>query len=206
MLGMKPRVEPFLLPDECAVLAKDCHFDSGIISPLNDDEPNAVTFPITPKTIFHYRDDFWFSWSGDVDVIRSPVAQDDYGRVYYTDGDYPKVTMANIATSGATRPTAHFRLGVPAPSTVVSVVGVTPPSGTTNGSSTDDETRYYIQTFVSATGEEGPPSGVSVETNIAIPDSSVTLAFHRRNQTITTLLFAGFIAVRPAIQVAGGIR
>lgn len=177
MLGMKPRIEPFLLPDECGVLAKDCHFDSGVISPLNDDALKSVTFPITPKTIFHYRDNFWFSWSGDVDVIRSPVAQDDYGRVYYTDGDYPKVTMANIATSGAIRPTAYFRLGVPAPSTVVSVVGVTPPSGTTDGSSTDDETRYYIQTFVSATGEEGPPSGVSVETNIAIPDSSVTLGF-----------------------------
>ena len=177
MQGMKPRVEPFLLPDNNSVLARDCHFDSGIISPLKDDVLSAISFPFTPKTIFHYRDDFWFSWSGDVDVIRSPVAQDDYGRVYYTDGDYPKVTMANIATSGATRPTAYFRLGVPAPSTVVSVLGVTPPIGTTDNSSTDDETRYYIQTFVSATGEEGPPSGVSVETNIAIPDSSVTLGF-----------------------------
>lgn len=177
MQGMKPRIEPFLLPDNNSVLAKDCHFDSGIISPLKDDVLSAISFPFTPKTIFHYRDDFWFSWSGDVDVIRSPVAQDDYGRVYYTDGDYPKVTMANIATSGATRPTAYFRLGVPAPSTVVSVLGVTPPIVTTDNSSTDDETRYYIQTFVSATGEEGPPSGVSVETNIAIPDSSVTLGF-----------------------------
>ena len=169
MQGMKPRIEPFLLPDNNSVLAKDCHFDSGIISPLKDDVLSAISFPFTPKTIFHYRDDFWFSWSGDVDVIRSPVAQDDYGRVYYTDGDYPKVTMANIATSGAVRPTAHFRLGVPAPSTVVSVLGVTPPSGTADSSSTDDETRYYIQTFVSATGEEGPPSGVSVETNRNTP-------------------------------------
>lgn len=177
MLGMKPRVEPFLLPDECAVLAKDCHFDSGIISPLNDDELNTVTFPLTPKTIFHYRNDFWFSWAGDVDAIRSPVAQDDYGRIYYTDGEYPKVTMSDIATSGATRPTAYFRLGIPAPSSVVTISTITPPSGSTDSASTDDETRYYIQTFISATGEEGPPSAASVEVNIPIPDSSVTLGF-----------------------------
>lgn len=82
MQGMKPRIEPFLLPDNNSVLAKDCHFDTGVISPLLDDALTAITFPITPKTIFHYRDDFWFSWPGDVDVIRSPVAQDDYGRVY----------------------------------------------------------------------------------------------------------------------------
>ncbi len=177
MLGMKPRIAPFLLPDECAVLAKDCHFDSGIISPLNDDELNTVTFPFAPKTIFHYRSDFWFSWTSDVDVIRSPVAQDDYGRIYYTDGDYPKVTTSDIATSGAVRPTAYYRLGVPAPSAIVGVGTITPPVGGVDDSSTDDETRYYIQTFVSATGEEGPPSAVSIEVTIAIPDSSVELLF-----------------------------
>ena len=176
MQGMKPRIEPFLLPDNNSVLAKDCHFDTGVISPLLDDALTAITFPITPKTIFHYRDDFWFAWASDVDVIRSPVAQDDYGRVYYTDGSYPKVTMSDIATGGATRPTAYYRLGVPAPSGIIGIAAITPPSGTTDDSSTDDETRYYIQTFVSATGEEGPPSGVSGEVTIAIPESSVTLS------------------------------
>lgn len=188
MQGMKPRIEPFLLPDNNSVLAKDCHFDTGVISPLLDDALTAITFPITPKTIFHYRDDFWFAWESDVDVIRSPVAQDDYGRVYYTDGVYPKVTMSSIATGGAIRPTAYYRLGVPAPSSVITISAITPPSGATDSTSTDDETRYYIQTFVTATGEEGPPSSASAEVTITIPDSSVTLslpAAQANNNNIT---------------------
>ena len=188
MQGMKPRIEPFLLPDNNSVLAKDCHFDTGVISPLMDDAITAITFPITPKTIFHYRDDFWFAWASDVDVIRSPVAQDSYGRVYYTDGSYPKVTMSDIATGGVTKPTAYYRLGVPAPSTSIGISAITPPSGVTDDSSTDDETRYYIHTFVSATGEEGPPSSASAEVNITIPGSSVTLslpAVQANNNNIT---------------------
>lgn len=188
MQGMKPRIEPFLLPDNNSVLAKDCHFDTGVISPLKDDVLSAISFPFTPKTIFHYRDNFWFSWNSDVDVVRSPVSQDDYGRVYYTDGVYPKVTMSSIATGGAIRPTAYYRLGVPAPSSVITISAITPPSGATDSTSTDDETRYYIQTFVTATGEEGPPSSASAEVTITIPDSSVTLslpAAQANNNNIT---------------------
>lgn len=176
MQGMKPRVEPFLLPDNNSVLAKDCHFDSGVISPLKDDASTAIAFPFTPKTIFHYRENFWFAWDSDVDVIRSPVSQDDYGRVYYTDGLYPKVTTSDIATGGTTKPTAYYRLGVPAPNNVISITAITPPSGATDSTSTNDETRYYIHTFVTATGEEGPPSGASGEATITIPSSSVTLS------------------------------
>lgn len=176
MQGMKPRLEPFLLPDNNSVLAKDCHFDTGVISPLLDDALTAITFPITPKTIFHYRDDFWFAWASDVDVIRSPVAQDDYGRVYYTDGSYPKVTMADIATGGSVKPTSYYRLGVPAPDRVITIADITEPFGSNDDSSTDDETRYYIHTFVTATGEESAPSAPSGEVTIKIPESSVTLS------------------------------
>lgn len=177
MQGMKPLVEEFLLPNTNAALAIDCTFDSGVISPIFADLQETITFPEKPKTIFHYRDDFWFSWGKDVDAIRSPVAQDAYGRVYYCDGEYPKVTAADIATSGSVMPTAYYRLGIPAPDSAVMIGAVTPPSGTTDDSTTDDETRYYVQTFVSATGEEGPPSDASTEVTIAIPDSSVALTF-----------------------------
>ena len=74
MLGMRPRVESFLLPDENAEVAANCHFDTGIISPLMGDTLQATTFPSTPSTIFRYTDAFWFAWAGDVDAIRSPIA------------------------------------------------------------------------------------------------------------------------------------
>lgn len=175
MRGETPRVEPVLLPDEVAVIANDCHFDSGVVKPFMDDAVSGVSLPITPETIFRYKDDYWFAWGGDVDAIRSPVAQDAYGRVYYTDGAYPKVTTAAIATGGATKPTAWYRLGVVAPTNAITVTAVTPPDGTTDTDATDDETRYYIETYVTGSGEEGPPGPVSSEVTITIPNSSVTL-------------------------------
>lgn len=188
MLGMRPRVESFLLPDENAEVATNCHFDTGIISPLYGDTVQATTFPSTPATIFRYTDAFWFAWTGDVDAIRSPIAQDDYDRVYYTDGSYPKVTNSAIATGGATKPTAYFRLGIPAPLSGITFGTITPPVGETDDTTTDDETRYYVHTYVSAMGEEGPPSPASAEVNIPIPGSSIVLnlpAVESNNNNIT---------------------
>ena len=174
MRGTMPRVEPHLLSDEVAVIARDCHFDHGVISPLEDDASAGVELPIVPTTLFHYGQ-HWFAWNKVVEAIRSPIAQDPYGRVYYTDGEYPKVTHAQIATGGSNKPTAWYRLGIPAPGVPVGVGTITPPVGGVDDDLTDDETRFYVDTFVTAMGEEGPPGPVSGKVNIGIPGSSVTL-------------------------------
>ncbi|EIP7651326.1 hypothetical protein LT017_005048, partial [Escherichia coli] len=100
MRGMMPGVIESMLPDNSAVLAENCHFRYGVITPEHEMSEVEKTFTIKPKTIFHYRDDFWFAWTDVVDVIRSPIAQDPHGRIYYTDGRFPKVTDATIATKG----------------------------------------------------------------------------------------------------------
>ncbi|WP_111896612.1 hypothetical protein [Aeromonas caviae] len=187
MRGAMPRVEPHLLSDEVAVIACDCHFDHGVISPLEDDASAGVELPIVPTTLFHYGQ-HWFAWNKVVEVMRSPIAQDPYGRVYYTDGEYPKVTHAQIATGGSNKPTAWYRLGIPAPGVPVGVGTITPPVGGVDDDLTDDETRFYVDTFVTAMGEEGPPGPVSGKVNIGIPGSSVTLMLSQpttQNSNIT---------------------
>ncbi|MDJ6542670.1 hypothetical protein LEC33_23220 [Salmonella enterica] len=127
MRGEMPRVLSHMLPDGFSVLSSNCHFRFGVITPVNDDEKSSVTFGIKPETIFQYRQDKWFTWSGIVDAVRSPVAQDPYGRVYYTDGKYPKFTSAQIATSGAgPYPTTSYRLGVPAPGSAIMCTEINP--------------------------------------------------------------------------------
>ncbi|HBJ7176177.1 TPA: hypothetical protein LDI53_002476 [Salmonella enterica subsp. enterica serovar Chincol] len=169
MHGEMPRVLPHMLPDGYSVLAKNCHFRFGVITPVSDDGKNEVTFGIKPETLFLYRQNKWFTWSGIVDAVRSPVAQDPYGRVYYTDGQYPKVTSAQIATSGSGQyPANSYRLGVPAPESAVtcSVLNPPPVEGTEEDDAKDDETRFYTQTFVTAYGEEGPPGPPSMEATV----------------------------------------
>ncbi|ECO0851925.1 hypothetical protein AA073_21780 [Salmonella enterica subsp. enterica serovar Newport] len=169
MRGEMPRVLPHMLPDGFSVLSNNCHFRFGVITPVNDDEKSGVTFGIKPETIFQYRQDKWFTWSGIVDAVRSPVAQDPYGRVYYTDGKYPKFTSAQIATSGAgPYPANSYRLGVPAPGSAIMCTVLNPPpvEGADEDDAKDDETRFYTQTFVTAYGEEGPPGPESMEVTV----------------------------------------
>lgn len=184
MRGEMPRVLPHMLPDGSATLAQNCHFRFGVITPVSDDGKSGITFGINPETLFLYSRDKWFTWRGMVDAVRSPVAQDPYGRVYYTDGQYPKVTSAQIATSGSgPYPTTSYRLGVPAPESAITCTVYNPPvpvpDKTTDASDdnavpqqaqdddpTDNETRFYTQTFVTAYGEEGPPGPESLEQTV----------------------------------------
>ncbi|EKQ9928261.1 hypothetical protein JJG61_005772 [Salmonella enterica subsp. enterica serovar Panama] len=181
MRGEMPRVLPHMLQDGYAALAQNCHFRFGVITPVSDDGKSGVTFDINPETLFLYSQNKWFTWQGMVDAVRSPVAQDPYGRVYYTDGQYPKVTSAQIATSGGgPYPANSYRLGVPAPESAIACTVYNPPdpasdAGTSASNSapqeqeddpTDNETRFYTCTFVTAYGEEGPPGPQSPELTV----------------------------------------
>lgn len=175
MRGMVPRVEDHLLPDEAATFARDCQFDRGSVAPLMQDKQCGVSLPTTPVSLFHYYGDHWFAWDKLVDVMRSPIAQDQYNRVYFTDGEFPKLTYDAIATSGSNKPTSWYRLGVPAPATPPNMQSVTPPDGSKDDDPTDDETRFYVETYVTGLGEEGAPGPASGKVTITIPGSTVVV-------------------------------
>lgn len=178
MKGETPRANPKLLGDSSAVVAMNCHFRNGVISPIKRDADLSITFGMKPSSIFLYREGYWFTWAEDVDVIRSPVANDAYGRVYFTDGIYPKVTSADIATTGGgPYPATSYRLGVPAPARAPQIVAINPPASSGTDDPADDETRFYVQTYVTRFGEEGAPSPASDEVTIQYEGSSVDLSF-----------------------------
>ncbi|HCJ7433582.1 TPA: hypothetical protein NVL65_004016 [Citrobacter freundii] len=212
MRGEIPRDADGLLPQSNSTYAENCHFDCGVITPLTADIDASIAFTFTPLTVFHYFDDYWFAWDHDVNVIRSPIAQDPYNRIYYTDGEYPKLTSADIALVGDNLPSAYYRLGVPAPETAIGISAVTPPNDddgnpVIDDDPTNDETRYYCETYVTAYGEEGPPGPASADVEITAPGSSVTLSLaappagnynitrRRIYRTVTTTSDAEFLEV-----------
>ncbi|MBJ9128695.1 hypothetical protein [Citrobacter freundii] len=212
MHGEIPRDADGLLPQSNSTYAENCHFDCGVITPLTADIDASIAFTFTPQAVFHYYDDYWFAWDHDVDVIRSPIAQDPYNRIYYTDGEYPKLTSADIALVGDNLPSAYYRLGVPAPVTAIGISAVTPPNDddgnpVIDDDPTNDETRYYCETYVTAYGEEGPPGPASADVEITAPGSSVTLSLaappagnynitrRRIYRTVTTTSDAEFLEV-----------
>ncbi len=135
MRGEIPRFKEHLLPDEAAAYALDCRFERGIVSPIKDSRP-AFVLPIAANTLFKYSAANWLCWSQRVSAIQSPMAQDEWERVYWTGAGRPKVTAQDIAIgANGFGPAAWYDLGIPRPTSspvVLSVDGSTgeePPAG-----------------------------------------------------------------------------
>ena len=205
--GSTPAIDDRLLPNSSASQAVNTWLFSGRLEPLHSLVPihtmnnqRALSFFRLPKIApgIDYMSSSWWLELLDINVrvIRSPIAgQDDDGRYYWADGDYPKMMtgtmiqqqdpvlrgvwsattnylendaatvgavqytalVSNINQPPATSPTQWIvtpeplRLGVPAPETAP---GVT----VSGGVSTTSKTVSYVYTWVTALGEEGPPS------------------------------------------------
>ena len=153
-IGEIPKTDPEKLPDGAAEIAYNVRLSRGTLLPLRGTKRVAQTELVNPQTIFYYGAQ-WLSWANDVDVANAPVNNN---KIYYTGDGAPKVRDGeNI-----------YLLGVPAPTGAL--------TGTLNGSGTGDvDTRIYAYTWVTAAGEESPPSPASNEVNWR-PGQTVTLS------------------------------
>jgi len=164
-LGSFPGMSKRLLSKYNSGSAIDCRLTSGDLKPLD-----GMTVEWTPtkvgaiKTIYKFANSFWFHWTTDVDVVRSPIISDTQERTYFTGDGVPKVTDATIATSGVGTdyPNNSFTLGVPAPAAAATLALV----GTPATDPADNVSRAYVYTYVTPWGEEGPPSPVSAVVDV----------------------------------------
>lgn len=157
--GEIPATDDRLLPDNAAADAVNTWVLSGRIEPLHSlvplhtmVDPAARSFFRMPKGasgIDYMADSYWLEFeNADVRVVRSPTpGQDDDGRFYWADGLYPKMMTGSMIIAGS----PPYELGIPAPA-------VAPGVTASGGVSTTNETTSYVYTWVSALGEEGPPS------------------------------------------------
>jgi hypothetical protein len=166
--GIAPIYADHVLPNNAATIAKNCLTNSGELRPLG-----APLFNWTPtktgtiKTIWRYLELYWFHWVDDVDVVSTPLANDPHQRVYWTGETEPRMTTYTLGAVGAgtNYPLNWYQLGIPAP--------INAPT-TSHGANSDPnnvQSRAYIYTYVSAIGEEGPPSPVSALTDITDGDT-----------------------------------
>lgn len=159
--GIAPRVDARNLPDNAAQVATNTKLWRGVLQPFRNYASTATINRTGPlSTIYRFgasqpETQYWWGFTGDVNVVRGPVAGDTTERTYYTGVGAPKATDNGLAlTGGTTYPVVSYALGIPKPTNVPTATV----SGTLTGTS---ETRIYVYTFVSTWGEEGKPSGVS---------------------------------------------
>jgi hypothetical protein len=99
--------------------------------------------------------DYWLSWPGTVNVVRSNDGADTTERIFYTGDGGPKWTNNIIGLAGgAPYPQGSRDDWVPAP------VSAPIATLTTDGAGTDG-TRFYVSTFVNDLGWESAPSPTS---------------------------------------------
>lgn len=162
--GEIPRIDPKQLGDKFSTDARNVELRKGQIAPARTPLDTGRTVPVTTKSLYLFNPDgnngdgFLFSWDTEVNVVRGQIASDTMLRTYFTGSGVPKITDLDLATgAGGPYPEAAHDLGLPAPSTPPIATGPTgePPTGGQRVNTA------YIVTFVSARGEEGPPSAAS---------------------------------------------
>ena len=152
--GLKPIVDPRLLDNGDAQVATNVRLISGSLSPLKSATILKATTLYNPATIFRYGNsatetDYWLEFQNDTDVMRSPIANDQYDRLYWTDGDNrPRYAPNSLILSGNPYPGSSYELGIPKPGAKPTASGTAVPTYTT-------VTRDYVLTFYApSTGKE----------------------------------------------------
>lgn len=162
--GEFPRLNQAMLPDSGAVDATNVRLVSGAIQPLYGAE-SVSTLALTGHSIQAVHlwsvggNDYWLRFQDTVSVIRSPIADDSYSRIYWS-GDSRmggalcySYTPAVSSGGGTEYPNNYYKLGIPAPTIKPSLALA---SGATDGVAT--EARAYVYTYVGKLGEESAPS------------------------------------------------
>jgi len=148
---------------------------------------------VTVKKPYQQIGKTYLEFKNRVKVAKTPVTSDKFKRLYWTGETYPAVAgqeqLVGTTSPGATRSRANiskFRLGIPTPRRPMSV-GVAEGeqvsiSSNTKGTASNVSAANaaistllvsYVYTFVSAFGEEGPPSAPSIPTRFGFGQSLV---------------------------------
>lgn len=178
--GMVPAVDDGLLAPINAALAQDTWTYSGSVVGLpvrkllytlvNPDATKVYRLPNNYTDALHLEDSIWLEFaSSDTDVLRTQVVDDTFDRYYWASPlDVPRyMTQAQIEAAAPALAGAYI-LGIPAPGAISGIVA--------GGASATLKSVAYVQTFVSAYGEEGPPSAPKTYTAQKI-DATYTITY-----------------------------
>lgn len=154
--GIAPRYGPKVLPENAAQVAENARLESGELRAFTAPSPVTATLVTAALSVYPLGGPAfkYLSWATDVDVVGSPIA-DDENRVYYTGDGVPKKTRLGMLGIGAgPHPASNWlHLGVPAPSAA--------PTLASAGAGSITEKWVYVWTYIATFGavtEESAPS------------------------------------------------
>ena len=181
MGGTIPRTDDRLIGDNMAVAAVNCDLTGGQLQGLPQVKfliDLSSELPVVEKAYRFPPDQFgnpevWMALpSRYSQVVRSPLANDDKNRIYWTNPGDPCPWFNTKERIAAGEPPYNLGMVQPSQATapaINSVTGGTPPPGA------DAIDRSYLYTYVNEFGEESAPSGAS-DTMSGPPDATWTVS------------------------------
>ena len=170
--GLSKKLSARMLPESMGVEVNNVDFSHGSLRPMASDSPISVTFSLgspsgSSKTLYKTAQNKWFAFNNVVNVVESPVAEDQYDRVYFTGrGSYPEIA-ANQSINNI------YKLAIPRPPKPSVALA---PNPSLNVTTETPISRAYLATYVTAFGEEGPSSEVDPQDIIDVyTDQTVTV-------------------------------
>lgn len=179
--GIRPRLDPRLLPDGNAQTAQNVLTERGGVRPYPGTTEVLALAKVGVKTIYRFgqalddEEQYWFHWTTDVNVVKGPIANDTEERTYWTGDGAPKYTTAALGTGGVDLPGGSRPLGVPAPTAAPALAEYEIAPSTATG----EDTRVYVYTFVTDKGEESapsPPATITIQTGQGVTLSALETA------------------------------
>lgn len=184
-LAMFPKIHPSKLKDTAAAVAKNLDVTSGVIRPFYKTkfEKKLTDFGTFIQDIryFSFPDkDGFFQFPSYVDLTYSPIADDQYRRVYWS-GDsrgngHILYSYTPLLTAGETfNPRYWYKLGIPAPTQPPLIQSHSTSYTEDEQADLADEARIYVYTYVTEIGEESAPSPASAMITLPHDKSIVKL-------------------------------
>jgi hypothetical protein len=166
--GENRALEPKLLPESVCTTSRNQKPGRGDLRSWKT--PTTVaTVPSGRQTIYRMGRDvntdtqYWLSWTTVVHAIRGFSATDTTEQTFFSGDGAPKFTN-NLSLDGVdpqSNPSVTRPMGIPAPSTVPTVVGTSPTPDP--AAPPTIESYFYVYTYVNDLGWESAPSPVSAE-------------------------------------------
>ena len=168
-LGEFPKIHNTKLKDVAADIAQNVGLDSGALKPLyaisDKITLNESGVPTKDVHLWRLNDvEYWLQFKDFVRVIRSPIADDQYRRIYWSgdsrdvDGHVLFSYTPVLYQSGVNYPVVWYKLGIPAPTVAATITSNTNTVPAEELDMYSDEQRVYVYTYIGSLGEESAPS------------------------------------------------
>ena len=157
-LGIRPRVPDSMLGQGEATIAQNCDFAYG---ELRNTKDGFLYGNMSNQPASIYTDDglSFYSWTDDVNAVRSPLSNDTYNRLYYTSSSGVFVgDRTGTRLTGGT-PASAYKVGVNAP-TVAPTFEVTGPKPITADTADLTWTFHYESNGTKYQEQEISPSAL----------------------------------------------